>query len=88
MSIERIVDELDVNQRNGIFQVPSSIEKRKGIKNLLKNNAVETPFVVIDETYYRAGIEAKLRASRGVVINSLCRSGLIRPKESEDFLYS
>ncbi|MBU3906734.1 MAG: hypothetical protein KKA64_00615 [Nanoarchaeota archaeon] len=87
--IERLIDKLNISQREGIFQVPEEVSEDKGVQGWLKrlSNFEQTPLVVKEETYYQVGIEKKLNTSRRIITEKLSKYGLIRPQGSEDFDY-
>ena len=89
-TIDRIVDKLDIEQTEGIFEVPDKLNENTWIKKWLdkfRQDINQTPLVVAEENYYKNGIEVKLKASRPLVTEKLAKSGLIRPRDKEDFSY-
>jgi len=87
MAIESVIDRLNIEQREGIFQVPEVVTEDLGIKGWLKRRQEQPPVVIEEEAHYKQGIEAKLRASVMIITHKLARLGLIRPRNNEDFTY-
>lgn len=84
----RIVHELNVKQRRGIFRVPENVQADTGLLNWTERlQQFPLPLVTAEETYFRGGIQRKLRTSRRIVTDKLSRYGLLRPRESDDFAY-
>ena len=90
IEMPRIVDELNLEQRTGIFEVPEVIESDTGIKrwrNKLLKTLGEVPLVVQEESYYRWGVRTKLRSSNKFICDKISHYGLLRPLEGSDFSY-
>lgn len=88
--LERIVNQLNLHQRTGIFQVPEAVENYRGTKIWLKKfrkNHQERPVVIEEEEYTRSGVAVKLKTCQQSIVNEFSHFGLIRPQNSEDFSY-
>ncbi|MBU0535884.1 MAG: hypothetical protein KKE20_02890 [Nanoarchaeota archaeon] len=89
MALERLVHKLDTEQRTGIFRVPDEIKADYGIKiwtGRKRRDDIPAPIVVEEEEYYRTGARKKIGAHIEF-LNKLCKAGMIRPRDGEDFDY-
>lgn len=93
MTLQRIVRQLEVKQRKGIFDVPDVAKDDPYVgrfREKLELKLEDTPLVVQEETYYRSTLNRKLLTDQTRThwpVNRLAHYGILRPQTGRDFRY-
>lgn len=88
MGVEQLVDSLNVRQRKGRFQAPKEVYNDRFLMKWVERiREHEIPLVVAEEKYYRFGLERKLHAPEQIVRSNLVKYGLLRARDTPEFVH-